>query len=106
MIFKNINDHNIKKVCTHVVLNKIIDDKFKKNFNLFRVLIDFDVFNKVFMNKIFAQKLNLELIFLKFFDELTAVFDSITHYVDIYFKTFVVRKNVRLIRFYITELFH
>ena len=112
MIFKNINDHSIKEVCTHVVLNKIIDDKLKKLFNLFRVLIDFDAFDKVFMNKIFAQKLNFELIFLKsfkilkIFDELATVFDLITHYVDIYFKVFAVRENARLIRFYITELFH
>ena len=112
MTFKNINDHNIKKICTHVVLNEIINDKLKKLFNFFRVLIDLDVFDKVFMNKTFAQKLNFELIFLKFFkilkifDELTAVSDSITHYVDIYFKAFAVRKNARLIRFYITELFH
>ena len=112
MIFKNINDHNIKKVCTHVVLDEIIDDKFKKFFNFFRVLIDFDIFDKAFMNKIFAQKLNFELIFLKFFkilkifDGSAIVFDSIIHYVDIYFKIFVVRKNARLIRFYIIELFH
>ena len=112
MIFKIINDYNIKEICTHVVLNKIIDDKFKKFFNFFRVLIDFNAFDKVFINKIFAQKLNFELIFLKFFkilkifDESAAVFDSITHYVDIYFKIFVVRENVRLTRFYITELFH
>ena len=112
MTFENINDHSIKEVCTHVVLNEIIDDKLKKLFNLFRVLIDFGAFDKAFMNKIFAQKLNLELISLKFFrilkifDESAAVFDSITHYVDIYFKVFVVRESVRLIRFYIIELFH
>ena len=64
------------------------------------------------MNKIFAQKLNFELIFLKFFkilkifDESTVVFDLIIHYVDIYFKTFVIRKNARLIRFYIIEFFY
>ena len=112
MTLKNINDHNIKEICTHVILNEIIDDKLKKLFNLFRVLIDFDAFDKVFMNKIFAQKLNFELIFLKFFkilkifDESAAVFDSIIHYVDIYFKVFAVRKGARLIRFYITELSH
>ena len=112
MTFKNINNYNIKEICTHVILNEIIDDKFKKLFNFFRVLIDFDAFDKIFMNKIFAQKLNFELIFLKFFkilkifDESTAVFDLITHYVDIYFKVFAVRENARLIRFYITEFFH
>ena len=112
MIFKNINDHSIKEVCTHVILNKIIDNKLKKFFNFFRVLIDFDVFDKVFMNKIFAQKLNFELIFLKFFkilkifNESAVVFDSIIYYVDIYFKVFVVRESARLIRFYIIKLFH
>ena len=112
MILKNINDHSIKEVCTHVVLDEIIDDKLKKFFNLFRVLIDFDASDKVFMNKTFAQKLNFELIslksfrILKIFDESAAAFGSITHYVDIYFKTFAVRESARLIRFYITELFH
>ena len=112
MTFKNINDHNIKEICTHVILNEIIDDKLKKFFNFFRVLIDFDASDKVFMNKIFAQKLNFELIFLKsfkilkIFDELAAAFDSIIHYVDIYFKAFVVREDARLIRFYIIELLH
>ena len=112
MIFKNINDYNIKEICTYVILNEIIDDKFKQFFNFFRVLIDFDVFDKVFMNKIFAQKLNFELISLKFFkilknfDELVIVFDSIIYYVDIYFKTFVVRENARLIRFYIINFFY
>ena len=112
MTFKNINDHNIKEICTHIILNEIIDDKLKKLFNFFRVLIDFDAYNKVFMNKIFAQKLNFELISLKFFkilkifDESATAFDSITHYVDIYFKIFVVREDARLIRFYIIELFH
>ena len=112
MALKNINDHSIEKVCTHVVLDEIIDDKFKKLFNLFRVLIDLDASDKVFMNKTFAQKLNLELILLKSskilktFDESAAASDSITHYVDIYFKASAVRENVRLTRFYITELSH
>ena len=112
MALKNINDHSIKKVCTHVVLNEIIDDKLKKLFNFFRVLIDLDASDKAFMNKTFAQKLNLELILLKSFkilktfDESAAVSDSITHYVDIYFKAFAVREDARLIRFYITELSH
>ena len=39
-----------------------------KSFSIFfRVLIDFDIFNKTFMNKIFAQKLNFELIFFEIF---------------------------------------
>ena len=112
MTLKNINDHSIKEVCTHVVLDEIIDDKLKKLFNLFRVLIDLGASGKAFMDKIFAQKLNLELIPLKFprilktFDESAAASDSITHYVDIYFKAFAVRGDARLTRFYITELSH
>ena len=43
---------------------------------------------------------------LKIFDKLIVVCNSIIHYVDVYFKIFVARKNVRLIRFYIIELFH
>ena len=112
MTFKNINDHSINEVCTHVVLNEILDDKIKNVFIKFRVFIDFNVFDKVFIDKIFAQNLNFELIFMKFFktlkifDESTAVCDSIIHYVDVYFKVFVAFENVRLIRFYVIELFH
>ena len=43
---------------------------------------------------------------LKIFDESIAACDSIIHYVDVYFKTFVAFKNARLIRFYVIELFH
>ena len=112
MTLKNINDYNINEICIHVILNEILDDKIKNVFIKFCVFIDFDVFNKVFIDKIFAQNLNFELIFMKFFkilkifDESIVVCDSITHYVDVYFKIFVVRKNARLIRFYVIEFFH
>ena len=58
------------------------------------------------------QSLNFELIFMKFFkilkifDESIAVYNSIIHYVDVYFKVFVARKNVRLIRFYVIKFFY
>ena len=112
MTLKNINDHSIDEVCTHVVLNEILDDKIKNVFIKFRVLIDFNAFDEIFIDKIFAQNLNLELIFMKFFkilkifDESAAACDSIIHYVDVYFKVFVALENVRLIRFYVIELFH
>ena len=112
MTLKNINDYNINEVCTHVVLNETLNDKIKNVFIKFRVFIDFDAFDKVFIDKIFAQNLNFELIFMKFFkilkifDESTAVCDSIIHYVDIYFKIFVARESARLTRFYVIELFH
>ena len=106
MIFKNINDHNINEVCTHVILNETFDDKIKNVFIKFRVFIDFDASDEIFIDKIFAQSLNFELIFMKIFDESIAVCDSITHYIDVYFKVFVTRENVRLIRFYVIEFFY
>ena len=112
MIFKNINDYNINEIYIHVILNKIFDNKIKNVFIKFRIFIDFNVFNEIFINKIFAQNLNFELIFMKFFkilkifDESIVVCDLIIHYVNVYFKVFVVRKNARLIRFYIIEFFH
>ena len=112
MTFKNINDYNINEICTHIILNKTFDDKIKNVFIKFRVFIDFNVFDKVFIDKTFAQSLNLELIFmkifkiLKIFDESTVACDSIIHYVDVYFKIFAARKNARLTRFYVIEFFH
>ena len=112
MTFKNINNYNINEICTYIILNEIFDDKIKNVFIKFRVFIDFNVFDKIFIDKIFAQNLNFELIFMKFFkilkifDELIVVCDSIIHYIHIYFKVFVARENVRLIRFYVIELFH
>ena len=112
MTLKNINDYNINEVCTHVVLNETLNDKIKNVFIKFRVFIDFDAFDEAFIDKIFAQNLNLELILmkifkiLKIFDESTVVCDSITHYVDVYFKAFVIRESVRLTRFYVIEFFH
>ena len=102
----------MNNVCTHVVLNKNIDNKFKNLFIRFRAFIDLNVFDKVFIDKIFAQNLNFELIFMKvfkifeIFDEIFVVCDFITHYVDIYFKIFVARENVRFIRFYVIDFFH
>ena len=112
MTLKNINDYSINEVCTHVILNEILDDKIKNVFIKFRVLIDLDVFDEVFIDRIFAQSLNFELIFMKFFktlkifDESTAACDSIIHYVDVYFKVFAALESARLIRFYVIELFH
>ena len=112
MTLKNINDYNINEICTHIILNEIFDDKIKNVFIKFRVFINFNVFNKIFIDKIFAQNLNFELIFMKFFkilkifDELIVVCNLIIHYIDVYFKVFVARENARLIRFYVIELFY
>ena len=43
---------------------------------------------------------------LKIFNESIVVCDLIIHYVNVYFKLFVARENVRLIRFYVIEFFH
>ena len=112
MILKNINDYNINKIYTHIILNKTFNNKIKNVFIKFFVFIDFNVFNKIFIDKIFAQNLNFELIFIKFFKILKifnksiVVCNLIIYYVDVYFKIFVARKNVRLIRFYVIEFFY
>ena len=112
MIFKNINDYNINEVCTHVILNKIFNNKIKNIFIKFRIFIIFNVFDKIFIDKFFAQNLNFELIFMKFFKILKifnksiVVCNSIIYYINVYFKIFVARENVRLIRFYVIKLFY
>ena len=112
MTFKNINDYNINEIYTHVILNKTFDNKIKNVFIKFYVFIDFNIFDKVFIDKTFAQNLNFKLIFIKFFkilkifNELIVVCNSIIHYVNVYFKIFVARENARLIQFYIIEFFY
>ena len=112
MILKNINDHIEKNVCTHVILNDSIDDRFRKLFIKFHAFIDFDVSDKVFIDKNFALNLNLKLISLKnlrtleIFDESIAACDFITHYVNIYFKIFAAQEDARFTRFYVIEFSH
>ena len=112
MILKNINDHIEKNVCTHVILNDNIDDRFRKLFIKFHAFIDLDVSDKVFIDRNFALSLNLKLISLKnlktfeIFDESIAACGFITHYVDIYFKVFATQEDARFIRFYVIELFY
>ena len=112
MTLKNINDYNINEICTHIILNEIFDDKIKNVFIKFRVFIDFNAFDEIFIDKIFAQNLNFELIFMKFFKILKifnksiVVCNSIIYYINVYFKIFVARENVRLIQFYIIEFFY
>ena len=78
----------------------------------FYAFIDLDAFEKVFINRKFAQSLNLDFIALKtfrffeIFNESKAVCDFIIHYVKIYFKTFSIKEDVRFIRFYVIDLFH
>ena len=43
---------------------------------------------------------------LKIFDKSIVVCDLIIYYIDVYFKIFVARENVRLIRFYVIEFFY
>ena len=106
----SVNDQTENEICTHVILKNSIDDRIQNLFHYFHCFIDFDVFDKVFINKFYAQKLNFELIFMKnsrvleIFDEFEIACEFITHYVDIYFKAFSIKKNARLIRFYVTDL--
>ena len=112
MMFKNVNDHTKKDIYIHVILKDNIDDHFKKLFIKFHAFIDFDVFDKTFIDKKFAFNLNLKLVSLKnfrifaIFDKSIAACDSIIYYVDIYFKLFAIQEDVRLIRFYVIEFFH
>ena len=78
----------------HVLINdsiaKLVHDKF---FVLFKALINFDVSENAFIDRIFAQQNNLELISLKnsialeIFDESQVVSRSLTHYVYEVFDT-------------------
>ena len=112
MTFKNVNDYLQKNICTHIILKNNINNRIKKLFIKFYVFINFNAFEKTFINRKFAQSLNLNLIilkifqFFKIFDESKAVYNFIIYYVEIYFKTFLIKKNVRFIRFYVINLFH
>ena len=112
MTLKNVNDHSQKDVCTHIILKSSINDRIKKLFIRFHALIDLNASEKVFINRKFAQSLNLDLIALKTprpletFDESKAVCGPITHYVEIYFKASLVKEGVRFTRFYVTDLSH
>ena len=100
---KFVDEQSKNEICTHVIVKNCIDDKIQNFFIYFHCLIDLDVFDKVFIDKFYAQKLNFELKFLKnfrifeIFDEFEIVNEFIIHYVDVYFKIVVVRKNARLI---------
>ena len=111
-ILTSINKRIENKICIYVILKNSIDDRIQNLFYYFYCFINFNVFDKVFINKFYAQKLNFEFIFLKnsrileIFNKFEIVCESITHYVNIYFKTFLIKKNVRLIQFYIIDLFN
>ena len=109
---KFVNDYIENNICTYVVLKKSIDDCFRKLFIRFYAIINFNVFDKVFIDRFFAQKLNLKLIFLKnfcvfeTFNKFEAVCDFIIYYVNVFFKKNSIKEDYRLIRFYVTDFFY
>ena len=109
---KFVNDYIENNICTHVVLKKSIDNRFRKLFICFYAFIDFDIFDKVFIDRFFAQKLNLKLISLKnfrvfeIFNKFEVVCDFITHYVDVFFKKILVKRGYCLTCFYVIDFFH
>ena len=110
--FKNVNDYLQKNVCTHIILKNSINDRIRKLFIKFHAFIDLDASGKAFINRKFAQSLNLDFIALKIprsletFDESKTICGFITHYVEIYFKTSLVKEGACFIRFYVIDLFH
>ena len=78
----------------------------------FHVFINLNAFEKAFINRKFAQNLNFNLIILKIsrffeiFNKSKAVCDFIIYYVEIYFKTFLIKQDACFIRFYVINLFH
>ena len=90
----------------HVLLFNNIN--FDQKFILFRVFIDCDAFDNVFINQFFAQKQDFELLFLKhlieffIFDESDAKFKFIIHYCYL----FLLMNHCHcVIKFYIIFLF-
>ena len=65
--FKNVNNYLQKNVYTYVILKNNINDRIKKLFIKFYVFIDFNAFEKAFINRKFAQSLNFDFIALKIF---------------------------------------
>ena len=90
----------------HVLLFNSID--FDQKFILFRIFVDCDVFDNVFINQFFAQEQDFELLFLKHlikffvFDESNAKSEFIIHYC--YFFLLMSCRH-RVIKFYVIFLF-
>ena len=95
-----------QNLMNHVLLFNNIN--FDQKFILFRVFIDCDVFDNVFIDQFFAQKQDFELLFLKHsiefsvFDELNAKSELIIYYC--YFLLSMSRRH-RVIKFYVIFLF-
>ena len=94
-----------QNLMNHVLLFNNID--FDQKFILFRVFIDCDVFDNVFIDQFFAQEQNFKLLFLKHsikffvFDESNAKFEFITHYCYFFFS---MSRRHRVIKFYVIFL--
>ena len=80
---------------------------FDQKFILFRIFVDYNVFDNAFINQFFAQKQDFELLLLRYsikffvFDELNAKSELIIHYC--YFFLSMNRRH-RVIKFYVTFL--
>ena len=90
----------------HVLLFNSIN--FDQKFILFRVFVDCDAFNNVFIDQFFAQEQDFELLFLKHsielsvFDESNAKSEFIIHY---YYLSLSMSRRHRVIKFYVIFLF-
>ena len=79
-----------QNLINHVLLFNNIN--FDQKFILFRVSVNCDAFDNVFINQFFAQKQDFKLLFLKHsikffvFDESDAKSEPITHYYYFFFQ--------------------
>ena len=81
---------------------------FNQKFILFRVFVDYDVFDNIFIDQFFAQKQDFELLSLKHsielfvFDESDAKSELI---IDYYYLFFSMNRRHRVIKIFIIFLF-